>query len=121
MVNVTSLQSLRHNDKTVRLHDGANVLPRALAKKATGRSVSSIASELDIPRTTLQDQLVAHDAIEIADAVKNAFVTSEGQEFLKRLDIAAHFCRCLQIHRCALVGRDFQLRKSQPPLKPPHY
>ena len=92
MNNVTSLQSLRHNDKTVRLHDGANPLPRALALKATGRSVSSIASELDIPRTTLRDQLVAHDAIEIADAVKNAFVTSEGQAFLKRLNIAAHVC-----------------------------
>ena len=76
----------------VRLHDGANPLPRALELKATGRSVSSIASELDIPRTTLRDQLVAHDAIEIADVVKNAFVTSEGQEFLKRLDIAAHVC-----------------------------
>ncbi len=74
------------------LKDGSNLLPRALALKAEGRSVRSIAIELEIPRTTLRDQLVAHDSIEIADAVKNAFVTSEGQEFLKRLDIAAHVC-----------------------------
>ena len=92
MNNVTSLQSLRHTDNVVHLHDGADALARALALKATGRSVSSIASELDIPRTTLRDQLVAHNEIEIADAVKNAFVTSEGQEFLKRLNISAHVC-----------------------------
>ncbi len=92
MKNVTSLQSLRHSDNVVHLHNCGNVLTRALALKATGRSVNSIAFELNIPRTTLRDQLVAHDEIDIADSIKNAFVTSEGREFLKRLDIAAHVC-----------------------------
>jgi len=63
---------------------------RALELAAAGTSVSGIAEELNVPRTTLRDKLKVHENRELPGVIKDAFVSPEGEAFLKRLVIVLH-------------------------------
>lgn len=93
-MNVTSLSSLRQRGDVP-----ASVFHKALELAATGASVSSIAEILDVPRTTLRDKLSAHENCPLPGVLKNAFVSPEGEAFLKRFAIVLHvevrnMCAC---------------------------
>lgn len=84
-MNVTSLSSLRQSGAIP-----AAVFHKALELAATGASTSSIAETLDVPRTTLRDKFSAHEDCPLPNVLKNAFVSPEGETFLKRLAIILH-------------------------------
>ena len=86
MGNVTSLDSFRQ------FNDSESALSLALKLRTQGKSVSNIAAQLNIPRSTLRDKLTSHDEILLPESVKAAFATHDGWEFLKRLCISAHVC-----------------------------
>lgn len=69
-----------------------NPLARGLALRAQGFSVSAAAQEINVPRTTLRDELHAFDSIPLPEPVKGGLVTNDGQDFLKRIAIALHVC-----------------------------
>lgn len=71
-------------------HLAAEALSLALSQRAEGASVSSIAAQINIPRSTLRDRLAAHDVCPLPDILKDAFASPEGHDFLKRLAISTH-------------------------------
>lgn len=68
----------------------AETFEKALKMAADGASVSSAAESLDVRRSTLRDQLVAHENCDLPKAVKDALVTPDGERFLARFSIALH-------------------------------
>ena len=75
------------------------VLTAALPLLKSGRSIYEVAKELNCSRATLREQHIAFQGIELPQAIKEAFISNEGREFLKRLVIAAHvqfrnICAC---------------------------
>lgn len=77
----------------------ADTFSRALEGATRGASVTSIARDLDVPRSTLRDRFDAHEVIDLPASMRNALASPGGQEFLTRFSIALHvharsLCAC---------------------------
>ena len=71
----------------------------ALPLLKNGVSVYAAAEELNCARSTLREQYLAFQEIDLPDALKEALISNEGRNFLKRMSIAAHLqfrnlCSC---------------------------
>ena len=79
--------------------DADPTLLAALPLLKNGFSVYAAAEELNCARSTLREQYLAYQEIDLPVALKEAFISTEGRNFLKRMSIAAHLqfrnlCAC---------------------------
>ena len=77
----------------------SNLLHEALDLLNDGQSMNEVSQSLGTPRTTLRNQLVAFNRITLPFSIKKAFLSEDGQAFLKRIVISAQLyfreiCAC---------------------------
>jgi Family of unknown function (DUF6399) len=77
----------------------SNLLGEALELLNGGHSISEVSQSLGTPRTTLRDQLEAFNRIHLPFSIKKAFLSEDGDAFLKRVVVSAHLyfrdvCAC---------------------------
>ena len=79
--------------------DAEPALSAALPLLKRGLSIYEVSKDLNCSRSTLREQHLAFQEIDLPYVLKEAFISSEGREFLKRMTIAAQLqfrslCAC---------------------------